>query len=256
MKNIAIVTGASSGMGKEFAKQLEQKYSFDEYWLIARNEARLQKLAAELKTPCKIICGDLTNQTSAEKLQTLLSEEQPEVKVLVNAAGYGKMNKVENIAYEENAGMIDLNVRALFSVTYYCLPYMHKGAKIVNVGSFSSFEPLPYMSIYAASKAFVLSFTRSLNVELKPRGIHAIALCPMWVKTEFFERANTEKLINNYPHPYEADWVVKKCIKALDGNKGYIVPGGYAKFNRFLTKILPHSLVMKFFLNQQKIKNK
>lgn len=254
MKKTVIITGASSGMGKEFAIQLEKKYSFDEYWLIARNEKRLHGVAALLKTPCKIISGDLTDEEFIKNFNGVLQAEQPKIFALVNGAGYGKMNKVESVSYADNVGMIDLNAKTLFSFTYFCLPYMEEGAKIINIGSFSSFEPLPYMSVYAATKAFVLSFTRSLNVELKPRKIRAVALCPMWVKTEFFDRANTDKIINNYPHLYKADWVVAKCIKALEGKKDYIVPGIYAKLNRFMVKFLPHKLVMNVFLKQQGIK--
>jgi hypothetical protein len=254
MKRIAIITGASSGMGKCFAQQLILKYTFDELWLIARNKERLTALAGELSVPCRILDGDLSSEEFLTELERKITAEEPDIAVLVNAAGYGKMNKVQNLSREDNIGMIDLNARALFAVTYACLPYMHKGSKIINVGSFSSFIPVPYMSVYAATKAFVLSFTRSLNAECKAAGIHAIALCPLWVKTEFFDRANTDKLVNNYPHPYEAAWVVKKCIQALNGKKDYVVPGLYAKLNHLGTKLLPHTVAMKTFLKQQKLK--
>lgn len=254
MESVAIITGASAGMGRQFALQLKGKYGIEKFWLVARNRVRLEKLSEELGGNCRIFVCDLSREEGLESVAHALCEEKPDVKVLVNGAGYGIMQSVENTPYDQLTGMIDLNARTLFALTYKTLPFMRSGAKIVNIGSFSSFEPLPYMSIYAATKAFVLSFTRSLNTELKNRGIHAICLCPMWVKTEFFDRANKDKLINNYPHPYEPDWVVKKCVKALGGKKDYIVPGLYAKFNHFLTKILPHSLVMKTFLKQQGIK--
>ncbi|MCD8040388.1 MAG: SDR family NAD(P)-dependent oxidoreductase [Clostridia bacterium] len=251
---VCIITGASAGMGKEFALQLKGRYGIEEFWLISRSEDKLKKVAAELAVPSKIIAADLASQGGTEKLDTALKENKPEIAVLVNGAGYGVMQSIEKSSYEDNAGMIDLNAKAMFTVTYLCLPYMKKGSQIVNICSFSSFAPIPYMSIYAASKAFALSFTRSLNTELKPRGIHALGFCPMWVKTEFFDRANKDKVVNNYPHPYEAAWVVKKCINAMNGKKDYVVPGIYAKINHMLTKIMPHSLVMKTFLKQQNIK--
>lgn len=137
--------------------------------------------------------------------------------------------------------MCDLNLKALVLVTRAVMPYMSAGAKIMEIGSISAFMPVPSLPVYAATKAAVLSFTRSLNHELKPRKIHALCVCPYWVKTEFFNRANEEFKIKKLDVLYEPEFIAKKAFRALDKTKkDYIVPGAYAKLILFAAKILPH----------------
>ena len=254
MKKIAIITGANSGMGKEFALQLEQRYDFEEYWLIARNTERLKEVSNLLHKPCQLLSLDLSKQESLDGLNQKLKGEQPTVQILINGAGYGKFQRLDAMAYADAMGMIDLNDKALVAMTYMCLPYMSQGSQVVNIGSFSAFGPLPCAQLYAASKTFVLYFSRALNQEVKPKGIHVLCLCPMWVQTAFFNRANTDNKINKYPHLYQADYVVKKCIKAMSTKKDYVVPGLYAKLNHLMAKLLPNKLFMKVFIKQQNLK--
>ena len=165
-KKIAVITGASSGMGREFVLALDKQQEFDELWLIARRRDRLEALASETRAPVRAIPLDLGVQSEIDKYKELLETEQPDVRVLVNAAGFGKFKAFTDLSLEEQLAMIDLNDKALVSVTYLTLPYMKEGSCIYQLGSLSSFQPVPYINVYGASKAFVLSFSRALNKEL------------------------------------------------------------------------------------------
>lgn len=107
----------------------------------------------------------------------------------MNASGFGRFGTYAEIPLADSLGMLDINCKALVAMTELTLPYMREGAKILQLDSLSSFQPVPYINVYGATKAFVLSYSRALNVELKPRGIHCMAMCPGWVKTEFFDHA-------------------------------------------------------------------
>lgn len=243
--NIAIITGASSGMGNEFVLQGDKRYALDEIWVIARREERLNSLIPKCKAKVVPIAIDLLKEESFAILKDKLQNENPNVKLLVNASGFGKFSKVENADINALQDMCDLNFKALIKVTQIVLPYIKEGGKILQVGSLSSFEPVPHLAVYAATKAGVLSYSRALAHELKSRKIRVLCLCPYWVKTEFFSQANEKEKIKKFDVMYEADFVVKKAYKKLDKSKcDYVVPGFYASFIRFLAKILPHKLMM------------
>ncbi|MBQ3234929.1 MAG: SDR family NAD(P)-dependent oxidoreductase [Clostridia bacterium] len=243
--NIAIITGASSGMGREFVIQADKRYALDEIWVIARREDRLNALKTETKAKIVPIALDLTDAKSFEIIAQKLKEENPDVKLLVNASGFGKMAEFVNSNPSQNAGMCDLNLKALVLMTQTALPYIKEGGKIIEVGSMSSFEPVPHLSVYAATKAGVLSFTRALAHELKPKKIKALCVCPYWVKTEFFERAGEKEQLKKFDILYEASYVVKVAYKTIDKKKkNYVVPGKYAKLLRLAAKLLPHNFMM------------
>ena len=186
---IAVITGASSGMGREFVLQLSQEKQFDEIWVIARRTDRLQSLQNEVKTKIRPISLDLTREESIAEYGRLLEAEKPEVDVLVNASGVGRFGPFSDMELETMYRMIDLNTKAYVGMTYATLPYLREGSEVYQLDSLSSFQPVPYICVYGATKAFVLSFSRALNVELKKRGIRMMAVCPGWVKTEFFDHA-------------------------------------------------------------------
>ena len=243
--NIAIITGASSGMGKEFVVQADKRYELDEIWVIARREDRL--LALQNETTAKIVplALDLTLPESFKTVLDKLNAEKPNVKLLVNASGFGKMAEFVDSDPSSNASMCDLNLKALILMTQTVLPFIKEGGKIIEVGSMSSFEPVPHLSVYAATKAGVLSFTRALAHELKKKKIKVLCVCPYWVKTEFFERAGEKEKLQNFDILYEADYIVKVAYKTIDKkNKNYVVPGKYAKLLRVLAKFLPHNFMM------------
>lgn len=254
MKKIVIVTGASSGMGRQFALQLDKKVECDEFWLIARNEERLAETKVQMTHPARTISLDLQDMASLYAYQAMLETERPSVSILVNGSGYGKFEKFEDCTLEENLGMVDLNCRALTAITQITLPYIVQGGYIVNIDSMSSFQPIPYINVYASTKAYVLSFSRALNRELKSKRISVTAFCPYWVNTGFFGIANKHNVITNFNKIYEADWVVEKGIKAMLKRKDVCIPGAIAKGTQILTKLLPHSMVMNIWMKQQKLK--
>ncbi len=257
MSKIAIVTGASSGIGREFVKTLKDRGPFDEVWVIARNEERLKALQEDVPFPVRPVPADLSDPAFIGKIEQLLAAEKPDVRLLINASGYGKFDAVEKLSMEDDLGMIDLNCRALVAMTKLVLPYMGEGAKIIEIASVAGFQPIPYINVYGASKAFVLSFSRALNREVKKRGIQVMALCPFWTKTAFFDRAvkkNEEAVVKKYVAMYEPSFIVKTAWKALDRKKDHVVPGFKAKMQVALVKILPHSMVMSVWMKQQKLK--
>ena len=251
---IAIVTGASSGMGREFVYALDKEKKYDEIWVIARREDRLASLKDECETPIVPIALDLSIDESFAAYRDMLKDKRPDVKVLVNASGFGKFGTYNDVAPEVSASMIDLNCKALMRMTEYTLPYMQSGAHVLQLDSLSSFQPVPYLAVYGATKAFVLSYSRALNVELKPRGIKVLAICPGWVKTEFFDRAKTDctNAVTYFNVMYEAKDVVKTAMKDMYKNKDVSVHGLQVKFQVLLVKLLPHRLVMKIWMKQQK----
>ena len=250
---IAIITGASSGMGREFVKRLAAIHSYDEIWVIARRRERLEELSGQVDAKIRAIPLDLTKSESFEELKNLLEAEKPEVKTLVNASGFGVFEKFENIPLSQQLDMIDLNDKALVAVTYIVLPYLKSGSEVYQIGSLSSFQPVPYIATYGASKAFVLSFTRAVNAEYKKSGIKMMAVCPGWVKTAFFDTAVVDdSVITYYNQFFTAAEVVTRAIKDMRRGKDVSVVGPMIRLQVFATKLLPHRLVMWIWKKQQK----
>ena len=253
---IAIVTGASSGMGREFVLQLNQYVTVDEIWVIARRTQALETLKKEVSVPLRPVCLDLCADESFAAFSALLEKEQPDVKLLVNAAGFGKFGTAVNIPVEEDCRMIDLNCKALVRMTRCVLPYMHRGSHILQLDSLSAFQPVPYITTYGATKSFVLSYSRAMNRELKPRGIRMMAMNPGWVKTEFFNHAfqtNGDGEVKYFNKLWEAKDVVRTGLKDLyKTRKDYSIHGFSVRMQVRLVKLLPHSMVMNTWLSQQK----
>lgn len=253
--NIAVVTGASSGMGREFVLQLPQYVTVDEIWVIARRETALTQLQEESSVPLRVVPLDLCNPESFDSYKALLEQAQPNVKLLVNAAGFGKFGDFQNIPLDEDCRMIDLNCRALVAMTRLTLPYMGRGSHILQLDSLSAFQPVPYIATYGATKAFVLSYTRAISAELKSLGIRVMAMNPGWVKTEFFNHAlqTNDSKVQYYNHLYEANDVVATGLKDLyKSKKPYSVHGLPIRNQVRLVKLLPHSIVMQVWMRQQR----
>ena len=253
--DIAVVTGASSGMGREFVLELSNYVKVDEIWVIARRTEALKSLREQVSTPVRPISLDLLDEKSFEAYKNLLESEKPNVKLLVNAAGFGKFGKFDAIPLVEDFRMIDLNCKALVAMTRLTLPFMQSGSHILQLDSLSAFQPVPFIAIYGSTKSFVLSYTRAANKELKARKIRMMAMNPGWVKTEFFDHAlkTNGNEVQYYNHIFDAKDVVKTGLKDLyKTKKDYSVHGFSIKNQVRLVKILPHSIVMSIWCNQQK----
>ena len=251
-KKIAVVTGASSGMGREFVRQLDAAETFDEIWAVARREKNLAELQGGLRAQLRPLAMDLTEAGAGETYAALLEAEQPDVAVLVNAAGFGVFGAFEERDLENQLNMIRLNDEALVRMTALTLPYMGRGARVYQMGSLSSFQPVPYIGVYGASKAFVLSYSRALNSELRPRGIRVMAVCPGWVRTEFFDRAVSDDTIIYYDRWYTPEQVVTRALRDMGRGKDVSVCGFPVRAQVLLVKLLPHKLVMRIWCRQQK----
>lgn len=245
---IAVVTGASSGLGREFARQISARYSkFDEIWLIARRTERLEEVADEIKLTSRVISLDLSSNDELSALKTLLEENAPDIKLLVNCAGYGKSGSFDELGYEEQIGMIDINCRALTAVTKLCLPYISSNSRILELASAAAFMPQPDFAVYAATKAYVLSFSKALNKELKPKKITVTAVCPGPVDTEFFEIAGKNVKPLKRMVMAKPEDVVEQAIKDAALGNELSIYGRTMKLAHVAGRFLPHRLLMKFF---------
>ncbi len=253
--SLAIITGASSGIGREFALQLKAKAGVDSFCLVARREERLLQLASELGVPCKIILADLCEDAGIEKIREYLKEESPKVKFLVNCAGFGDFGAFDEISEDTVCKMIDLNVKALVRITHLAVPYMERGGRIIEMGSGSCFTPLPYFNVYSSSKVFVLHYTKSLNHEIKKYGLRATCFCPGWVDTEFLSLATrrTDVTMPKSMKPLlKVEDCVAKCVKASIKGKTMCVTNWYTKLQHLLFKIVPDCILTKLWLGMLK----
>ena len=250
---IAIITGASSGMGREFALQISQKETFDEIWVIARREEALKDLQQNIKTKVRPITLDLTKAESFKVYEELLQKEQPDVALLANIAGFGKFGRYDQIPLQDCMNMIDLNCKAVVCMSEICLPFMSEGAKIIQVASIAAFQPLPFINVYGATKAFVLNYAIGLDKELKDRNIRVFALCPGWTKTNFFDVAQTNPNdVKTFGVWFTAKQIVDYAMKKVQKSKKVIlVPNIINKAQCTLTKIVSRNMAANIWLKIQ-----
>ncbi len=253
---IALITGASSGIGREFAKQLADKKEIDGFWLVARRREAMEALAAELPHPCRIISADLTTDEGLKKVEDLLAEEKPQIQYFINAAGYGKFGNSYELERCDVTGMIDLNVRAVAVLSHAVLPYMPKGSHLIQLGSGSCFTPLPNFAIYAASKSFVLHYSKALYAEAKPHGVRVTCFCPGWVDTGFIAKAEDPSVSGPKKSTFrpllKTDKVVRKALRDARRGKRMSVTNWYTKLQHFLFKAVPDCLLTAVWLKMQK----
>lgn len=242
---IAVVTGASSGLGREFVRQISETETLDEIWVIARREKLLQELATQVtRVRVRPVPLDLTSEESMASYQKLLSAEKPDVRILVNAAGFGKMGNYAEISRHDCDGMIDLNCRAAVDMTMLTLPYMHHGSRILEICSTAGFQPLPGLGVYAASKAFLLRYSRALRWELFPRGIHTTAVCPYWIKdTEFISTARKTQnstAVRHFPLASHVHSIVRLALNDSRLDLAVSTPSPVSFVHRITAKFIPH----------------
>lgn len=256
MKNIAVVTGASGGLGKEFVKLLLNYSDIDEIYALARSGEKLNNLKAEYGKKIKPYIIDLSCINKIKAFGEYLKSNGVNIKFLINNAGYGKFGDYNDLSVDESVNMIDLNISAVVAMGLTCIPYMGKDSHIINIASQAGFQPLPYMNIYASTKAFVKNYSRGLNVELKDRGITVTAVCPGWIKTDFYKRADigAKKNITDFSFMTTPERVAKQALKDVQRGKDISVCGIYVNICRFLTKIFPEKLVMTVWIFMQKLR--
>ena len=247
---IAIVTGASSGLGEELTYLLDNE-KLDVIWLIARSRQVMEKIASQMKTNVEILDFDLTQKESFIIIQKKLHQEKIQVKYLINAAGKGKIGSYKDIDIKDCTDMVDLNCRAAVFLTQLVIPFMKKGSHIMQICSVAAFHPLPYINIYAASKAFLYHYSRALAVELSAEKISVTAVCPYWIKdTSFIETAQKTKnnsYVKNFMFASKKKDVAKKAMQDAKNNKVLSTPGIIATIYHIKTKIIPDSIIMKWW---------
>ena len=256
MKKIAVITGASSGIGRRFAETVDAYDSFDEIWVIARREGRLEELKTTAPFPVRVIPMDLTVPVSYDRYAALLRDENVQVGLLVNASGFGKFNAVMNTPLEANLNMVDLNCKAVMALCQLTVPHMPAGGQISNIASVAAYQPIPYINVYAATKALVLYYSRALNRELRSRGIRVMAVCPFWTKTEFFDRAVNEKkppVVKKYIAMYDPKDIVARAWRDAKKGKDMSKYGFIARGQGVLATLLPHGMVMDAWQKQQEL---
>ena len=220
MKKIIVVTGASSGMGVCFARQLACEKP-DELWIVARRKDRLENLKKEIESEksvkVRVVDIDVSGSEGARRFKAILDVERNsgdfEISVLVNNAGFGTYGEFADTDTDREMEMVDLNCTSLTGITGFALPYMKKGSRIINTASLASFLPLGNFAVYGASKAYVLSLSVALAAELKPRGISVTALCPGPVSTEFANVAS-KGAREKVRHGLSPEKTVEHAIKA------------------------------------------
>ena len=242
---IAVISGASQGMGAEFARVLD-RYSFDELWLIAKDDGYLDTIASELKTKVRLFPLDLTKNESFESIKNEYRIHNVEIMYLVCSAGVGFNGDFESINEKQIDLMVTLNCCALSLLIKISEPYFVKGTRVINIASGSGFLPQPSFAVYAATKAYVISLSRALGHEYKKKGIFFTAVCPGPVDTSFF--AGLEN-VKEYKKKYliSAKSVAIGSLKASLRKKKMYTPTFSMKMVHLASKILPTSLLLKFY---------
>ena len=244
MKKVALVTGASAGLGVEFARQLSKRGH--RLVLAARRKERLEELAKELGK-ARAVAIDLSKTNAATKLMADLAANDEEVELLVNNAGFGLIGRFATADAKRLRQMINLNVGTLADLCRAVAPGMieRKSGGIVNVASTAAFQPGPNMAVYFATKAFVLSFTEAMHEELKPHGIHVTCLCPGPTRTEFGDVAGFGGNGMFDRVAMESPDVVTAGLEGLDKNRAVVVPGLLNKISANSGRFAPRSVVRK-----------
>lgn len=248
MRRVAIITGASSGVGREFARQLDQGAGgeLDELWLVARRREVLEEMGKSLSTPVRVIPLDLTRQSSYEALSAELGREDTDVRWLVNSAGFGKFGDFREIGEEETADMVRLNCLAVVECCYRVLPHMSRGSRVINLASIAGVVPQPGLSVYSATKGFVLDLSRTLDHELRGTGIHVTALCPKFMHTGFLDKPGNADVARGMTmigfEPVER--VVRVALRYAKAGRSLCIPAWDMKAVHVICKILPTTWVM------------
>ena len=245
----ALITGASSGIGEAFAHALAKEGT--ELILVARSRDTLEKLAHKLRAEhlkrVEVIATDLSKPSPGERLAAEVATRGMKVDLLINNAGFGTVGAFHTIDAKREQQEIALNVAAVVDLCHAFLPQILEAEQggIMNVASLAAFQPTPYMSVYGATKAFVLSFSNALWAEYRKQGLRVLAVCPGPVETGFFQATGNKSLRKTVPNAtvISAQKVVELSLKALSKNQTVVVPGYQAKAMAWTTRFVPRRLL-------------
>lgn len=250
MNPYALITGASQGIGKSLAIELAKR-SYN-LLLVARSTEKLELLKKELHVSYRIevdfLTLDLAQQGAADILFNWCQSLRVPIQILVNNAGFGLWGAFDTLPIQEQEQMIDLNVRNLTSITYRFISLLEKNDQsyLLQVASTAAYQAVPTLAVYAASKAYVLSFTRAIRHELKSKNISVTCLCPGPTETGFSDRAGMQALAKlTAKYNMSADIVARQALKAMFDGKAEVVPGFTNKLQRFGDWLAPKNVVEK-----------
>ena len=237
---IAIITGATGDIGEEFVKALVDQV--DLVWAVGRSREKLDALRERYGERIAAVQADLSDAAEVIGLCGRIEAEKPQIGYLVNNAGMAKMAPVKEFTLEEIAATVEVNMKAATLLCRAAIPYLMKGAFVLNVASASAFQPNPYIALYSASKSYLLSFTRSLNVELPE--VQCTAVCPGWVDTQMLPRGTGDSKAR-YPGMVSPARVVKAALLDAKRGRDVSVCSPLFQYLRLYSKLMPHRLVMK-----------
>ncbi len=250
---IAVITGASAGIGREFVYAVDRRMQLDEIWVIARREERLRELGEKCRNTIRPVPLDLAETENVERYRQLLEKEKPEIALLINAAGCGVFGPFAEKELDKLLMSARLNALSLTAMCHVSLPYMKAGSAILNMGSNSAWQPVPYQAVYGASKSYVLNLSRAMGRELKKSGVHVMCVCPGWIKTEFQKTARHDEYIRYVDRWYGPEEVAEQALKDLKKKKTVSILGHPVRRQVRLVKFLPVKLVMDIWCRQQGI---
>ncbi len=255
-RGYALVTGSSRGIGSSFARALAARS-----WnliLVARTKDQLDRLASELSTAFGIrvetVALDLVSPEAAADLARFLSERALDVELLVNNAGFGDRGEFSKLSIDEQLNMIRLNVFTLVEITHRLLPAMiaKKRGAVINVSSTAGFQPMPYAAVYAATKAFVTSFSMALSEECRPHGIAVVTLCPGPTRTESHTNEDARSGFPGGRQP--AAEVVEEALRQMD-HSGLVVPRLINKLMAFSNRLMPLQVSAKIVARTMRVED-
>lgn len=241
---IALVTGATGGIGRAFAEQLLRDGDVDELWAVARTHEKLERLRDELGCRTVPLAADLATAEGLRAVERALEEARPTVAYLVNNAGAARMGAWDGFSVGEIERTVALNCTAVAALCRVCLPFMGRGSRILNVSSASAFQPTPYLALYAATKAFELSYSRAL-------GATVCAVCPSWVDTDLLLREVNGRRVS-FPGLVPPGKVAARALRDARRGRALSVFPLYAKYLHVAAKVVPQRLVMATWLRMLK----
>ena len=228
MKRIAILTGATGGLGQAFLRELLRE-DIDEIWAVARNQKKLEEICSNFGNKVFPVLCDLSDESEVKKLAALLEERRPNVRFLINNAGMARMGRMEAFSGDEISSTIEINYR--------------EGARILIISSASAFQPNPYIALYSATKAYLRSYSRSLNYEWRKRGITFTAVCPGWIDTQMLKKEHAGRRMR-FPGMVSPERVAVKALKDAKKGKDMSVCSLFVKYEHPWSKLMPQKWTM------------